>query len=181
LLARFIEMMSLNGELTQWTVAIVSGESKTLYQVGGRSVNLMKRTGKKLVDRYAIGRLLSPRDEAMDLDDSAWNAALALTQAAWREDEGRRVKNEAPVVPSGSAIRRIRGLGADGVVPHPENGLLIISLLDPDDAKEDFPPKTPPVVAFAISFPGSNSKTKVEYMVNNVHWQSWEQQYGACD
>jgi hypothetical protein len=182
LLARFIEMMSLNGELTQWTVAIVSGDSKIPHQVGGRTVNLIKRTGKNTIDRYAIGRLLSPRDEAMDLDDSAWNAALALTQAAWRADEGRRAKNELPVVPSGAAIRRVRGLGADGAVPRPENGLLIISLLDPQEAGDGFfPPETPPVVAFAISFPGSNSKTKVEYMVNNVHWQSWEQQYGACD
>ena len=182
LLARFIEMMSLNGELTQWTVAIVSGDSEIPHQVGGRTVNLMKRTGKNLIDRYAIGRLLSPRDEAMDLDDSAWNAALALTQAAWKADKGRQDKNELPAVPSGAAIRRVRGLGADGVAPHPETGLLIISLLDPQKAvKENFPPGTPPVVAFAISFPGSNSKTKVEYMVNNVHWQSWEQQYGACD
>jgi hypothetical protein len=142
----------------------------------------MQRTGKNLIDRYAIGRLLSPRDEAMDLDDSAWNAALALTQAAWHADKGRRDKNELPAVPSGAAIRQVRGRGADGVAPHPETGLLIISLLDPLFAeKENFPRETPPIVAFAISFPGSSSNTKVEYMVNNVHWQSWEQQYGACD
>lgn len=182
LLARFIEGMSRDGQLTQWTIAVVSGNGSSTRAVAGKQVQLMKRSGRKLVDRYAIGRLLSPRDESLDLDETAWSAALELTRAAWHADGGRRSAERAfPEVPNGGAIRRIRGLGASGVEPHPERGLLIIYLLDPVDAKENFPVNTPPVVAFAISFPGSHSTKKVEYMVNNVHWQSWEQQYGACD
>jgi hypothetical protein len=181
LLARFIESMSNTGELTHWSVAVVSGGSSSSYLVGGLQVRLMKRTGKKLADRYAIGRLLSPRDEALDLDEPAWSAALKMTQDAWRADEGRRKGRELPETPNGVAIRRVRGFGAEGVVPHPERGLLIVSLLDPQEAEEDFAANTPPVVAFAISFPGSNSNTKVEYMVNNVLLESWEQLYGACE
>ena len=37
------------------------------------------------------------------------------------------------------------------------------------------------VAAFAISFPGSNRGEKVEYKVNNVLWEQWEQEYGAAD
>lgn len=181
LLARFIDEMSRSGELTRWTIAVVSGGSQKSYLSGGQEVFLMKRSGKQLADRYAIGRLLSPRDEALDLDEAAWTAALKLTQDAWHADEGRRKSKELPDAPNGIAIRRVRGFGAEGVVPHPERGLLIISLLDPQQAEEGFAPDTPPVVAFAISFPGSNSNTKVEYMVNNVLLQSWEQLYGACD
>lgn len=181
LLARFIDEMSRGSELTHWTVAVVSGGSQKSYPVGGQDVFLMKRSGKQLVDRYAIGRLLSPRDEALDLDEAAWAAALKLTQDAWHADEGRRKPKELPDAPNGIAIRRVRGFGAEGVAPHPERGLLIISLLDPQQAEEGFAPDTPPVVAFAISFPGSNSNTKVEYMVNNVLLQNWEQLYGACD
>jgi hypothetical protein len=33
-------------------------------------------------------------------------------------------------------------------------------------------------MAFGISFPGSNSGTKVEYKVNNV---LWDQEYGPAD
>jgi hypothetical protein len=36
----------------------------------------------------------------------------------------------------------------------------------------------PPVVAFAISFPASNSGHKVEYKVTNT---LWEQEYGAAE
>jgi len=181
LLARFIDEMSRAGELTHWTVAVVSGGSRNKRVIGGQEVFLMKRSGKKFPDRYAIGRLLSPRDEALDLDEAAWVAALNMTRNAWHADEGRRKSKNIPEVPSGAAIRRVRGFGAEGVPPHPERGLLIISLLDPQEAEEDFSPETPPVVAFAISFPGSHSRTTVEYMVNNVLLQSWEQLYDACD
>jgi len=44
------------------------------------------------------------------------------------------------------------------------------------DAGFDKP--TPPVIAFGISFPGSNSGLKVEYKVNNV---LWEQEYGSAE
>jgi hypothetical protein len=180
LLARFIDAMVPKGELTDWTIAIISGSSANLRFVAGKEINLMKRAGKKLVDRYAIGRLLSPKDEALDLDGPAWDAALMRTRAAWKGDEGRARKEE-PEIPNGPAIRRVRGFGDTGVEDHPERALLIISLLDPEQAEDGLPSGTPPIVAFAISFPGSASNTKVEYMVNNVHWKSWEQQYGACD
>lgn len=180
LLARFVDAMVPKGELTHWTVAIISGSSAVGISVAGKEINLMKRAGKRLNDRYAIGRLLSPKDEALDLDGPAWEAALKRTRAAWKADEGRARKEE-PEIPNGPAIRRVRGFGDIGVKEHPERALLIISLLDPQEAEDGFPSGTPSIVAFAISFPGSTTNTKVEYMVNNVHWQSWEQQYGACD
>lgn len=181
LLARFIDEMSRDGQLTDWTVAVVSGKGPESRQVGGKEVRLMKRTGSKLADRYAIGRLLSPRDEALDLDEAAWNAALELTIARYVGGGKSSAERAIPEVPSGSAIRNVRGFGAPGVKAHPERGLFIISLLDPRLSEEKFPDESSVVVAFAISFPGSNLSTKVEYMVNNVHWQNWEQQYGACD
>jgi hypothetical protein len=183
LLADFIRKMSGTGELTQWMVAVTGGSSENKRQVGGIDVSLMKRKGNSnILDRYSIGRLLSPQDEAMDLDEAAWNAALKLTLDMKHDDPGRLKKGEAskiPIIPNGPAIRRIRGFGAPGILPHSERGLLIISLLDPDMAgHKELSANFPPVVAIAISFPGSNSSNKVEYKVNNI---LWGQEYGAAE
>jgi hypothetical protein len=130
------------------------------------------------LDRYSIGRLLSSRDEAIDLDEAAWKAALKLTRDAWRPDAGRAQSRLIPDVPNGPAIRKIRGFGAEGVQAHRERGLLLLYVLDPQKAEAGFPAEAPGVVAFGISFPGSNTGTKVEYKVNNV---LWEQEYGPAE
>lgn len=183
LLAEFIRKMSNSGELTDWMVAVTGGSSENDSDIGGIKVKWMKRTANQgNLDRYSIGRLLDPKDESMDLDESAWNAALIKTREMKQNDPGRLKNGEEPKMPTepnGPAIRWVRGFGASGIIPHPERGLLLISLLDPalTEHKEllaDFPP----VVSFAISFPGSNSGNKVEYKVNNV---LWETEYGAAE
>ena len=182
LLAAYIDKMSRHEELTEWTLAVMSGSSDRTYEVGGEITHLVVRTANNILpDRYSIGRLLSPKDEALDMGKDAWEAALDLTRKVWRSGESPRKAKVLPDAPSGSALRKVRGFGADGIKAHPERGLLIIYLLDPERLDENLLGAAPPIVSFAISFPGSNSKNKVEYMVNNVHWQNWEQQYGACD
>jgi len=47
------------------------------------------------------------------------------------------------------------------------------------DSKGSVGATTPPVVAMAVSFPGSKSGIKVEYTVNNVEWESWQATYGS--
>lgn len=178
LLADFIEEMSLEGELTSWTVAVVGGGTDKTFDVAGSPVRLMQRQNKSTEgeDKYSIGRLLSPQDEAMDLDEAGWNAALELTKRAWVKDPGRSRRKEAPETPNGPSIRHVKGLGADGIAPRPESGLLIISLLDPEDSKVIG--VTTPVLAFAISFPSSEAGKSVPYLVTNV---LWEQQYGSSE
>lgn len=178
LLADFIEEMSLSGELTSWTVAVVGGGTDKTIDVAGSPVRLMQRQNKSTEGegKYSIGRLLSPQDEAMDLDEAGWNAALELTKRAWVKDPGRSRRKEPPEIPNGPAIRHVKGLGADGVLPSPEKGLLIISLLDPE--KSGVGGVTSPVIAFAISFPSSKAGKSVPYLVTNV---LWEQQYGSSE
>lgn len=180
LLGEFIESMMGAGELTSWTVAVIGGgEGKKKEIVHGISVDMLKRKQKgDHTDRYSIGRLLSPRDEAIDLDDQGWIAALQETQHAWKSDPGRLQEQKEPIEPNGPAIRKVRGFGAEGLDAHPERGLLLLYLLDPMKAEAGFPGDTPPVVAFGISFPGSNSGLKVEYKVNNI---LWAQEYGPAD
>ena len=178
-LEAFIASMARTGELTTWSVAFIGGSSSTEETIDGHAVRRVRRskktdTGK--TDRWSIGRLLGSKDEGIDLDLSAWTAALNETRRLWRDFADDTNPTSEPVVPSGPAMRKVRGFGAPGVTAHPERGLLLIYLLEPFE--EGTAEIMDPIVAFGISFPGSDSGTKVEYKVNNV---LWEQEYAAAD
>ena len=175
LLSEFIRKMLRHGELTRWTVVLIGGgEGKEVHLRADIKVRMLKRTRKTLEEnRYSIGRLMSPRDEAIDLDDAEWNAAVDLT-TGWAE----RKNAPAPKAPAGPAIRRVRGLGAAGVPGRPDSGLLFLYMVDPQKAEAGFSGDTPAIAGFAISFPASGRDEKVEYKVNNV---LWEQEYGSAD
>jgi hypothetical protein len=181
LLRDFVVSMAKEAELTDWTVAILGGGvSENPFMVDGVPVQRAERAVKSYTgDRYSIGRLLSPKDEGIDIDLDAWQAALEETRKIWKEDPARLKNQKEPEVPSGPALRRVRGHGAPGIMAHPERGALLIYLLDPKKTDGGGPlPESTPLVAFGISFPGSRSGTKVEYKVNNV---LWEQEYGAAE
>lgn len=183
LLAEFIRSMAKVSELTSWTVALVGSEGDPHTFVNGVQVGMLKRKADSdITDRYSIGRLLSPRDEALDLDEQGWHAALEMTRRAWKPDPGRQkdgTEPSPPDTPNGPAIRRVRGKGADGVAPARERGLLLLYPLDPARAETDmFGARTDPVIAFGASFPSSDSGVKVEYKVDHL---LWEQEYGSAD
>ena len=178
LLSDFIEKMSLSGELNSWTVAVIGGGVKTTQKVSGHSIKRMKRSNNALdsEDKYSIGRLLSPPDEAIDLDEGAWTAALLNTQSAWKPDPARKRERKYPEVPSGPYIRRIRGQGAEGIAAHPERGVLLLYILDLEASGIEG--ITTPAIGFGISFPASNSQKSIPYVVTNI---LWEQEYGGSE
>lgn len=186
LLGDFVKAMAANGELTSWTVALIGGGDGASHAFCGKYeiARMIARKAKPGGEHYSIGRLLSPRDEAIDLDEDAWKAALDLTISAWTKDPARRTEDtgkKPPKAPGGPSIRRVRGLGADGVQGAPERGLLLIYPLDPGAA--DLPPEWapadwPPVIAFGASFPASRSTTTVKYEVDHL---LWETEYAATD
>ena len=187
LLRDFVRSMAATNELTSWTVALLGGGSGDKHTfAGGLTIDKMtKRTADKdIADRYAIGRLLSPRDEAIDLDDAAWSAALARTKKMFNPDAGRQkngVKPSEPDTPNGPSIRFIRGKGseADGVAPALQRGLLLLYPLDPQQAgSEALADRKDPAMAFGVSFPSSDSGVKVEYAVDHL---LWTQEYGPAD
>ena len=184
-LADFVRSMVLAGELNSWTVALFGGGTGARYDFpGGLIVDAMlKRSADDgIKDRYSIGRVLSPKDEAIDLDATAWTAALDATRRAWKPDPARQRDStppQPPDLPNGPAIRRMRGFGAVGVPKSPERGLLLLYPLDPQLAGEGVIENwTKPVMAFGISFPSSESGTKIEYNVDHL---LWEQEYGPAD
>jgi len=187
LLRDFVRSMANTGELTSWTVALLGGGSGDRHTfAGGLTVDKMiKRSADKdISDRYAIGRLLSPRDETIDLDNAAWSAALARTKRMFNPDAGRQndgIKPSEPETPNGPSIRLIRGKGseADGVAAAPERGLLLLYPLDPQQASSyALSGRRNPIMAFGVSFPSSDSGVKVEYAVDHL---LWTQEYGPAD
>ena len=182
-LADFVKAMAAKGELTSWTVALVGGGDGGPLVFGGKyalenTVTRNQNTGSK-GDHYSIGRLLSPRDESIDLDEDAWMAALNLTIADRTKDPARGTEEtgkEPPKAPSGVYVRQVRGLGAGGVIGTPERGLLLIYPIDPKGA--GLPEDTPHVMAFGVSFPASQSTTTVKYEVDHL---LWETEYASAD
>ena len=177
LIADFVEEMNKDGELTNWTVALIGKEQPGRQEsVGGKSVKMLDR--KRTVvhsDRYSIKALISSRDESIDLTQAEWDDSLELSIKTWRNDPDRNEGAKPPTGPRGPQIRSI--LGGEyplATVPHRrDRGLLMLYLLDPLSAEVPEIKGADPVVAWAISFPGSTSNRKVSnsrYIANSVHW-----------
>lgn len=178
ILAEYIGLQIAKGELTSWDIALMSGESESpSYSLEGFTGHLIRRSPNSRISierqaaegRYVIRRLLAPRDEAIDLTESEYAAALERTRADWREDPGRSRRRTEPDIPSGPAIRRIRGQH------HPERGLLLLYPLDPSEG--GLPAGSSPIIGFGVSFPSSSNAKEIAYEVNNIYW---DQQYGEA-
>jgi len=120
------------------------------------------RSGSDKIDpdgckRFTIKRLLSPRDEAIDLGADAYSRALKLTLDGWQLDPARSLDRQPPKIPSGPNIRRSR---------HSSRGLLLIYPFFPPPAESSITP----LIGFAVSFPGATPSTRVTYRVNNLYW-----------
>ena len=190
-LADFITKMVEIGQLKQWSVALLAegdGIGETHAFSGGISVEKFPmrtpdspKNSDHPVDqaKFAIGVLIDPSDEGIDLDDDAWRKALALTRAAWKPDPARG-RVSPPSIPSGKGIRMARAqLGGPA-----DRGLLLLYPLSPYAGKDKFPEKLivpgwdKPIMAFAIAFPSSDSAIRVEYEVNLLYWM---QEYGPSE
>ena len=174
LLAEFIRSLVRENELTDWTVALIgAGRGQGGHHVfhEGLTVRRLERKAHgRHPDRYSIGRLMSPRDEAIDLDESTWHTALKEARRAFHADPARNRSRTEPEAPNGPAIRKVR--------PKTQ-GVLFLYVLDPalaDDA--GLAKDGPPVLGFALSFPASSSGVRVDYQVNNI---LWEQEYGGSE
>ena len=175
LLATFIRSLVQENELVHWTVTLIGasrGRGEVYPFSGGITVKMLERAAHgQHPDRYSIRRLMSSRDEAIDLDEAAWMEALARTIETFHADPGRRDSREEPTVPSGKAIREVRPK---------ERGVMFLYVLDPTLAGPDsgLPEESPPVLGLALSFPASNSGIRVRYQVNSI---LWKQEYGDSE
>jgi len=178
ILANFVRTMAVQGELTNWTVALIGiGESETKDSttIAGHRIVKIERThkGEETPNTFSIGTLTSPRDQAIDLTESQYHAALALTHKTWKGDAGRGEGKEVPTKPSGVAIRHIIGNGDSehSVKADSARGLLMLYLLDQKKARHSKLDGDTPIVACALSLPGSRTSrgaTNHDYLGNSV-------------
>jgi hypothetical protein len=162
LLRRFIEQQNRIGELTGWTVMIVSGETQWddpirpgILLVGRAPHPERDQSG----GRFVIRRLLNPRDETIDLDLQRYERALQRTIQDWRADPGRSRRKDEPDAPSGPCVREQRSA---------TEGLLLLYPLSSEKGEVASPL---PLIGFGLSFPASPNARQVTYRVNNVYLQ----------
>ena len=162
--ARDVNAMRLNGyvraqlsagELTSWTVAVLSGKGEVV-SFNGWDFNTIERTPLKrgaASGRYVVKTILSPRDEALDLSPAEREAALAATNRK-RAEAGK----EPETRPDGPEIRRARGR-------NPKRALLLLYPLSPKAAELEI---DVPIFGLVVSFPNSTSGQSVRYQFNTV-------------
>jgi hypothetical protein len=121
---------------------------------------------QKQQGRFIIRRLLAPRDEAIDLAEAEYAAALQVAIDEWQKDPGRSRRQIPPDVPSGPSFRMVRGRRIPG------EGLMLIYPLDPEPAEIEF---DGPIIGIGLSFPAKENSRKVSYVVNNIYW---DMEYG---
>src|SRR6266487_1319007 len=167
-LNKYIMARMAEKELIEWTIALISIEDKiqkdSPFSIADLTVGLTERSrvNDPTDSKYRIRRLVSPRDEYIDLSEEERTQALRETQRRWEEHSDRSNSKEMPILPSGQIIRQIRPA---------KRGLLLLYVLKHES--ESLPDAHVPIVGFAISFPKSNrgEEAAVEYVVNNIYWQ----------
>jgi Z1 domain len=160
LLAEYVQKKIAEGELTSWTVVLISKSSDGQVLIGGEKIEPSTRTFVPDQGKLSIGRLVNPVDEIIDFDEAKRREALARTVSYWKANPGR-IKNE-PDRAAGPVIREMRS---------PNNGLLLIYPLTPPAGGDETP-----VMGFAVSFPKSDNQTAIQYKVNNIFW---DQEFGV--
>jgi hypothetical protein len=176
MLSRYISTACAHGELTDWTVAVITNHRKEGESaIGGLPIGLISRAPDMdanstdsnrmpaVTDTYSVGQLLSPPDEWIDLSPTEFEAATEITRLRFDQRLIRTKRNTPPEI-DGISTRRARP---------PQRGLLLLYPLDPKTPREwglriDFEQA---IFGFFASFPVSPTSRPVKYQVNNVFWQ----------
>lgn len=171
LLREYVEKQAEVGDLSSWVVLVTGGQSRCTCRFDSVDVPLVQRswhgdqfrTAEERIasDRFVIRRLVSPRDEGIDLDCEAYEQALRQTVEAWHADPARSENRKPPDSPAGWAIRYQRSKS---------NGLLLIYPVDPANDKSREGADGPPLIGMAMSFPGNPNARRVRYVVNNIYY-----------
>jgi hypothetical protein len=170
-LLRFIDVQVGNGELTDWSVAVMSRSTisrRIQIEHEGGTINIGQfirnydqKNSNKEIYYLRKSHILSPKDEFIDLSQEEYRRAMDLTTLAWQ----RKNKEGVPSYPNGEIVRN--------EIRKPQNPLLLLYFLDPvgamlKDASGNVlePQLNEPIVGFAISFPRSAFDASVSYAVH---------------
>lgn len=167
LIAEFIRKKIVSGDLTDWTVVLLTGgqsdRSVNIRPVGPVSLTRRQLIGQDDPGKYCVRRIVSPPDELIDLTEPEKARALDATREAW-EKKDPATRGDRPEIPAGPRIRDERPRS---------RGLLLLYPLELHQDGQPVPVACEePIMGFALSFPsvGLGTDDGVEYHVNNVYW-----------
>lgn len=154
-LCNYIGKQQAVGELIDWTVVIPAGRGQAVPFAGAiiRTVERTEDSGKGKPGEHSFGTILSPLDEALDLNEGEFAHALQLTNAA-RATKGKAITDR----PSGPDIRIARG-------SRPQRGLLLIYPIDPAAVSTSL---QVPLFGIVVSFPETQNAEAAWYRYNSV-------------
>lgn len=165
LLREYIKQMVELGELIHWTVALIPGTGG-IFSLNERNISLVRRSPREeRKDRFSIRRLLSPKDECIDLESDELSAAWQDTRSEYHKNRSAnpQAATSEPSFPAGVFVRPVRS---------PQRGLLLLYPLSfQDESGTMLVDEAIPIVGFGVSFPGSKNARSVTYVVNNVYWE----------
>jgi len=179
LLIKYVQKVNAYGELSSWTVVLVSSSTaKNERSIGGHNIGLVRRseatadpTSGEPSGLYMLrnANILNPPDEYIDLKlIGGYDSAYAETVKAWKE--GLIKAKTEPKNASGPFVRAERPAS---------NGLLLLYPLDPAEVECPAGSRVEsPIVGFALSFPKGARDEKIEYHVNTQYWQD---RYGESE
>jgi len=171
-LADYIRSEYASERLREWHV-LLSGGGGDRRNIEGHEVSLVRRSWKLpsgrsddrdqkeefiRKNRFSIGILTSPEDEAVGLSDNEKAGAIRAAIAAWENDPKGR--DGPPTAASGQFYRSARSR---------HWGVLILYPLQPDRDKSE--KGDTPLVGFTLSFPAvpGAEASQATYTVNNVY------------
>lgn len=164
IVSQYIMNQAEDGELTNWTVALVSTLSGEKYKIGGKEIGLSWRSDDRADDESGNticlirNNLITESDQEVDLNDEERECALKETIAHWKPS-GR--SSATPTEPSPVWIRKCR---------KKQNGLLLIYVFKSGKSEKMIRiPYEDIYLGYAISFPDSRTAKPVEYKVDEVY------------
>jgi Z1 domain len=174
-LDRYIENQVNAGEMRSWNVAIISKKgttvpTTTIVRKGegfniGQIFRIEAQSGSNS-EQLAIrgNHVISKTDELVDVSSKLEKDVLRRTIEVWQKKESKKLNEKEPVEPN-PLIYRTEFRDKD-------NPLLLLYLIDPikstgqENRLFKLPEGTPPLVAFAIAFPGTGNYRTTQYVVN---------------
>jgi hypothetical protein len=160
-LRRYIQDRIGQGELTTWTVCVVSKQAETGVEIAGLTIPLVDRgpESEKVLPpgHFSTKQVAGRAEEAVDLTPEQFQDALDQTREL--ERRGGKAEDDLSKFPAREDVRAVRP---------PQRGVLLLYPVRNVESESEY------LVSAAISFPDSETATPLIYTVNDV----WRSEYG---
>lgn len=158
-----------DGELTDWTVALISTQTGEGFRIAGETIGLTWRTDNQTREDSSVNdgetvylirnNLITESDQRIDLSEREYREALRMTQSNWSPTKRSKTM---PTEPSPVNVRKCRDV---------KKALLMIYIFQSGNIDDKDNPMVydQKYLGYAISFPDSRTAAEIEYKVDEVY------------